>query len=102
MSDNKNDKAQASPEATTSAGTQKTAPFWKPCALQIEGEFLGGSGLGLPTDVKTVLVAHKNSEGTSWLGFLLEIPLGAENEEQGFGVCHRGKLSPPCPLPEHL
>lgn len=45
--------------------------------------------------VKTVLVAHKAREGTSWLGFMLEIPLGAENEEQGFGVCHIRKLPPP-------
>ncbi|KAL7914316.1 hypothetical protein GGI35DRAFT_239982 [Trichoderma velutinum] len=35
-----------------------------------------------------MLHVHREPETTSWMGFSIEIPLGASNEDDGFGVIH--------------
>ncbi|EHK26788.1 uncharacterized protein TRIVIDRAFT_217403 [Trichoderma virens Gv29-8] len=74
---------------STAAGPNPGAPhYWKPCALVIGENFFGGSGLGIKTQINTAIHIHRETEGTSWLGFTIEIPFGESNEDDGFGVCH--------------
>lgn len=66
--------------------------YWqRQCALAVGDEFLGGRGLGLPTDIASWLIVHNYADIDSWLGFNLEIPYGLSNEEDGFGICHSGE-----------
>ncbi|KAM0524166.1 hypothetical protein ACHAPE_001427 [Trichoderma viride] len=62
--------------------------FWKPCALLIDDEVLGGAGLGLDTYITTTIQVHRDANGTSWAGFSISFPFGKTNEDDGFGVCH--------------
>ncbi len=45
--------------------------------------------MGLDSDIDTKIVVNESSDATSWMGFGFDIPLGADNEDRGFGICHR-------------
>ncbi|RFU75706.1 dna helicase [Trichoderma arundinaceum] len=62
--------------------------FIKSCMMILENDFLGGRELGLPSDISLQLVAQTEINGNFWLGFCLDIPLGSENENKGFGMCY--------------
>jgi hypothetical protein len=58
-------------------------------ALSNDGPFLGGGesgklGLGGDTPVKLEVVTGRDSD--SYIGFSVTVPIGAENEDAGFGV----------------
>ncbi|KAL6887186.1 hypothetical protein HDV57DRAFT_508130 [Trichoderma longibrachiatum] len=74
------------------------AHYWKPCALEMRGWFFGGRGLGIQTAIQTVLYVHRESEATSWEGFTIEMPLGKNNEDDGFGVTQRYRSRPSPPI----
>ncbi|UKZ82968.1 hypothetical protein TrVFT333_010769 [Trichoderma virens FT-333] len=82
---------------STAAETHPKVPphFWKPCVLLIDDGFFGGKGLGLPSDIATTLQVHREKHKSSWMGFTIQVPFGANSEDDGFGMCHERKRSPP-------
>lgn len=78
-------------QSKSSKGSTVVNHFWKPCALLIDDEVLGGAGLGLETYLTTTIQIHRDAEATSWAGFSISFPFGKTNEDDGFGVCHSGK-----------
>ncbi|KAK0756460.1 hypothetical protein N5P37_010932 [Trichoderma harzianum] len=62
--------------------------LWKPCVLLIGNRFFGGKSLGLPSLITTRLQVHRENDRTSWLGFTIKVPFGANSEDNGFGKCH--------------
>ncbi len=52
------------------------------------GNFFGGKGLGFDSLLSTTLVAVRNVDSESFLGFELHAPFGDDNEKIGFGACH--------------
>lgn len=67
------------------------AHYWKPCAMVMEGGLFGGRGLGLKTGIHTMIRVHREPQATSFVGFTVEMPLGENNEDDGFGVIHTRK-----------
>ncbi|KAL7904675.1 WD40-repeat-containing domain protein [Trichoderma velutinum] len=53
------------------------------CALVVDDELLGGRDLGLPTDIRCLLMARHVSGTPWWLEFVIEIPRGSKREENG-------------------
>ncbi|KAH7146268.1 hypothetical protein EDB81DRAFT_934174 [Dactylonectria macrodidyma] len=70
---------------------KKPKPFCTSCAVLVgdfeSGAVFGGKGLGWKTDVRTNILALYRADD-NWLGLAIEVPLGASNEEDGFGKCH--------------
>ncbi|PKK41694.1 hypothetical protein CI102_14308 [Trichoderma harzianum] len=62
--------------------------LWRPCVLLIGNRFFGGKNLGLPSLITTMIQVHRESDRASWLGFTIHIPLGTNNENNGFGIRH--------------
>ncbi|KAF4469844.1 DNA helicase [Fusarium albosuccineum] len=69
----------------TSRPTQKSH-----CVLVVEplGQFFGGKKLGLDSDINTILWASQARGKNPYLGFSIDLPLSASNEESGFGQTH--------------
>ncbi len=82
------------------ARTQYYNTFTKDCALLVGG-FDGpivasGLTMGLKHKVKARLVSYRPVDESPWMGFCLEFSSGEgqeANEESGFGVRHKCKLS---------
>lgn len=64
----------------------------RPCSLLVDNELLAGKNFGLESnEIEVSVHYHTNTGRSSWRGFKLEFPLGADLEDQGFGMCHEGK-----------
>ena len=55
-------------------------------ALSDDGPFLGGGTLGIDGDTRVALLVSTRQHSDPWMGFSIEVPHGAENEDLGFGV----------------
>lgn len=77
--------------------TATRANFWNPCAILLDGcrgPILGGKALGVQpqSEVNSYLFMYNYTHAEPSIGFSLEFPFGQANEEEGFGICHRGRL----------
>lgn len=69
----------------------------KSCAIMVgdlgTGPIFGGKTMrdtgGIDIDMK--LVVYKTVDASPWIGFSLSFYLGNDNEDNGFGMCHRGE-----------
>lgn len=67
----------------------------KGCAILIRGlngHIFAGKELRV-SDVSCFLMAVNERDKTAWLGFKIQFPLGDDNEDNGFGMCHACKYS---------
>lgn len=73
-------------------------PIMKPlvrkgCAILIggpDGHIFAGGQLGV-SDVSCFLIGSNGPDKTAWLGFKIQFPVGDDNEDNGFGICHNCK-----------
>jgi hypothetical protein len=77
-------------QSKSSGASSLANHFWKPCALLIDNQVIGGAGLGVDSYINTTIQIHREADATSVMGFSISIPFGASNEDDGFGVCHAG------------
>jgi hypothetical protein len=50
------------------------------------GPYIGGKKFGLDSDVTVKFVISNSADENPWVGFSMVFPIGAENEDLGFGV----------------
>lgn len=85
----------AAREGNTPAGSSKPSgknSLYADAAIvtgDICGPYIGGKKLGLRTDITVTLVISMIPDMDPWVGLRLEFPLGADNEDLGFGVRYR-------------
>lgn len=76
------------------ATTQPSHPhMWRPCVLLVDDGCFSGKSLGLPSEITTTLQVHRETHESSWMGFTIQVPFGANNDGDGFGICHERKSS---------
>ncbi|OPB40626.1 hypothetical protein A0O28_0007060 [Trichoderma guizhouense] len=73
---------------TSGTGAQSASHFWKPCVLLIDDGFFGGKSVGLESEITTTLQVHRETHSSSWMGFTIQVPFGANNGDDGSGKCH--------------
>ncbi len=83
-----------SPGATTSQAQGRASYSAETVIVvsEIGGPYIGGKKLGLvdiASDVKVTLTVSVRNDMNAWQGFMLDFPLGADNEDIGFGVRHQ-------------
>lgn len=61
--------------------------------MLIDDHLIGGAGLGVDTYIDTTIQIHRETDASSVMGFAINIPFGASNEDDGFGACHAGKYT---------
>ncbi|KAH8894849.1 hypothetical protein GQ53DRAFT_820525 [Thozetella sp. PMI_491] len=73
----------------------KARPVYHDTAIVVSslgGPFIGGQkfglvDIGIGADVNVSLAIHKTPiDSDAWIGFILEFPLGSDNEDVGFGI----------------
>ena len=62
----------------------------RPCVIVLaENTVIGGKAMGTNSDLNTRVVINRGKDTNPAMGFVLDFPLGANNEDIGFGVSHR-------------
>ncbi len=59
------------------------------CVILHGDQTIGGRALGFNSEVNTRLVVHSSRDMDPWMGFSMDFPIGVDNEDRGFGACHR-------------
>ncbi|KAF7547026.1 hypothetical protein G7Z17_g7999 [Cylindrodendrum hubeiense] len=84
--------ATPAPALALAVAPEPTDKTWsKQCALLLDHTnsiLFGGQGLGLATDIDTRLIAATGMDLSPWIGVIIHFPLGASNEDDGFGMRH--------------
>ncbi|KPM45180.1 hypothetical protein AK830_g1349 [Neonectria ditissima] len=81
-----------SPDTGPSPPVFKT--WMKKCALlpdETNDVLFGGKSLGVETDVTTMVTTYASADSDPWMGFIIHFPLGASNEDDGFGIVHKSE-----------
>lgn len=102
----KNGASSSAPPSTPSSAPSTAPPTtqkrpaaavttWvKPCALLmsgLDGVAVGGSNMGLESEIASTVVSSKAKDRDPYMGFNLEFPRGQRTEEEGFGQCFKCK-----------
>jgi hypothetical protein len=56
--------------------------------------WLGGSSMGMATDIDTSVLFYQRPDASTWMGFTIKFPLPAAQDldKSGFGAIHHGKI----------
>jgi hypothetical protein len=82
------DEAVAEPVVTRKKSNHPS--ITKACVLIIDDAVtIGGKDMGMDSDISSKIIVSNANDADPWMGFILEFPLGADNEDRGFGTCFR-------------
>ncbi|KAF4508903.1 hypothetical protein G6O67_005231 [Ophiocordyceps sinensis] len=63
------------------------------CVLLVDGQdgqvIGGGVKFGITSDITTYFIAFAGSDADPWIGFLMQFPIGNDNEDLGLGMIHK-------------
>lgn len=83
-----------SQSADTGSTPNPKPHLWRPSAILINKDTIfGGKSMGFASPITITVHVHiyKGAAKASWTGFTIEVPYGPNAEDDGFGMCHRGK-----------